>query len=115
MDKLLMVEKEFKESLKKDYPAFKQGDIIKVYYKIRDKDKERVHPIEGIVIKTQGAMHKKSFTVRRISYGESYEITFPYYSSNIENIEVSKKSRRFPRRKKLFYLRKRVGKMAVQA
>ncbi len=115
MDKLLVVEKELKESYKKDYPEFKQGDIIKVFYKIREKDKSRLHPVEGIVIKIQGAMHRKSFTVRRIAYGESYEVTFPYYSPNVAKIDLIKKSRRKPRRKRLYYLRGRVGKKAVAA
>jgi large subunit ribosomal protein L19 len=115
MEKLLVVEQELKEALKKDYPEFQQGDIIKVFYKIREKGKVRLHPVEGIVIKLQGAMHRKSFTVRRISYGQSYEVTFPYYSPNISKIDIVKKSRRKPRRKRLYYLRKRVGKKAVAA
>jgi len=115
MDKLMMVEKELKEALKRDYPEFKQGDVIKVYYKIKEKDKTRLHPIEGVVIKTQGAMHRKSFTLRRIAYGQAYEVTFPYYSPKIEKIESVKKSRRMPRRSKLYYLRGRIGKKAVIA
>lgn len=115
MDKLLMVEKELKQALKKEYPEFKQGDIIKIYYKILEKDKVRLHPVEGVVIKIQGAMHRKSFTVRRIAYGEAYEVTFPYYSPKIEKIELIKKGRRVPRRKRLYYLRGRVGKKAVLA
>lgn len=113
MDKLVMVEKELKQALKKEYPEFRQGDTIKVYYKIREKDKVRLHPVEGIVIKIQGAMHRKSFTVRRIAYGEAYEVTFPYYSPNIERIELVKKRRRNPRRRRLYYLRGRVGKKAT--
>ena len=115
MDKLAIVEKELKEALKKDYPSFKQGDIIKVYYKIREKDKVRLHPVEGVVIKIQGAMHRRSFTVRRIAYGEAYEVTFPYYSPNIDKIDMVKKGRRNPRRKRLYYLRGRVGKKATLA
>jgi len=115
MDKLLMVEKEMLESLKRDYPEFSSGDIIKVFYKIREKEKTRLHPVEGIVIKIQGAMHRKSFTLRRIAYGEAYEVTFPYYSPNIEKINVTKKSKRRPRRKRLYYLRGRVGKKATAA
>lgn len=115
MDKLLVVEKELKESLKKDYPEFRQGDIVKVFYKIREKDKVRLHPVEGVVLKIQGAMHRKAFTVRRIAYGEAYEVTFPYYSPNIASIELSKKGTRKPRRKRLYYLRKRVGKKAIAA
>jgi large subunit ribosomal protein L19 len=113
MDKLMMVEKELLNTVKKDYPEFNQGDIIKVYYKIKEKERERIHPIEGIVIRIKGAMHRKSFCIRRTAYGESYEVTFPYYSPNIEKIEVIKKSHRRPRRKKLYYLRERVGKKAM--
>lgn len=113
MDKLFMVEEELKKSLSKDYPEFRQGDIIKIFYTIREKDKTRLHPVEGVVIKTQGAMHRKSFTVRRIAYGEAYEVTFPSYSPNIAKIEIVKASRRVARRKKLFYLRKRLGRQAV--
>jgi len=115
MDKLTMVEKELKESMKKGYPEFNSGDMIKVFYKIREKDKVRLHPVEGVVIKIQGAMHRKSFTVRRIAYGQAYEVTFPYYSPNIEKIEMAKKTRRRPRRSKLYYLRGRVGKKATIA
>ena len=115
MDKLMMVEKELKESIKKDYPEFAAGDMIKVYYKIREKDKVRLHPVEGLVIKVQGAMNRKSFTVRRIAYGQAYEVTFPYYSPNIEKIEMIKQSRRRPRKAKLYYLRRRIGKKATTA
>ena len=113
MDKLMMVEKELQEGLLKKYDAFSGGDIIKVYYKIREKDKERIQGLEGIVIKIQGAMNRKSFTLRRISYGEAYEITFPYYSPNIDKIELVKKSPKPPRRKRLYYLRNRTGKAAM--
>jgi len=115
MDKLFMVEKELKEALKKDYPSFLAGDIIKVYYKIREKDKVRLHPVEGVVIKIQGQMQRRSFTVRRLAYGEAYEVTFPYFSPNIEKIELIKKSRRRPRRKRLYYLRGKLGKKATAA
>ena len=113
MDKLMAVEKEILEGMKNEYPDFRQGDIIKVYYKIKEKDKERLHPVEGIVIKIQGAMHRKSFTLRRIGYGQAYEVTFPYFSPNIDSIELIKKSKRRARRKKLYYLRGRIGKKAM--
>jgi large subunit ribosomal protein L19 len=115
MDKLFMIEKELVESMKKDYPQFTQGDIIKVHYRIREKDKERIHPMEGVVIKSQGAMNKKSFTLRRNAFGESYEVTFPYYSPNIAKIEIVKKAVKLPRRARLYYLRQRGGKHAMVA
>lgn len=113
MDKMLEIEQAMKDSMKRDYPEFVPGDTIKVYYKIKEKDKERLHPIEGIIIKTQGEMHRKTFTLRRVAYGEAYEVTFPYYTPNIGKIEVVKKAGRDPRRSKLYYLRERIGKQAV--
>jgi large subunit ribosomal protein L19 len=113
MDKLMMVEQELKASLKKDYPPFKQGDIIKVHYKIREKDKERTQALEGIIIKMHGELHRKAFTLRRISYGEAYEVTFPYYSPNIEKIEIVKASSKIARRRRLYYLRERIGREAM--
>ena len=82
--------------LKRDHPEFGPGDIIKVYYKIREKDKTRLHPVEGIIIKLQGAMHRKTFTLRRIAYGQAYEVTFPYYSPNIDKIEIIDQPRPAP-------------------
>ncbi|MDD5081535.1 MAG: 50S ribosomal protein L19 [Candidatus Omnitrophica bacterium] len=115
MNKVEIFEQKLKETLKKDYPEFSAGDIVKVYYKIRERDKVRLHPIEGIVLKMQGQMHRKSFTLRRIAYGQAYEVTMPYYSPNIDKIELTKKTRRRPRRSKLYYLRGRVGKKAMMA
>jgi large subunit ribosomal protein L19 len=60
-------------------------------------------------------MYRKSFTIRRFSYGEAYEVTFPYHSPNIEKIELVKEGRRRPRRRRLYYLRERLGKEAVLA
>ena len=112
---LFAVEKELLKNYEKKYPQFSPGDIIKVYYTLREKDKERLHPIEGLVIKIQGSLQRKAFTLRRIAYGEAYEVTFPFYSPNIAKIELIKKTKRRPRRARLYYLRKRIGKKAVIA
>ena len=115
MNRVEEIEKEFTGQLKKDYPNFKPGDIIKVFYKVRDKEKIRIHPIEDVVIKIQGAQCRKSFTLRRLSFGEMYEVTFPYYSPNIDKIDLSKASKRRPRRARIYYLRGRKGKKAFIA
>lgn len=113
MDKLFEVEKEIQTSLKKNFPDFNVGDTIRVTYKILEKDKSRFHSVEGIVMKMQGALHRKSFTIRRVSYGEGLEMTFPLYSPLIEKIEVVQPAKRRPRRAKLYYLRDRIGKKAT--
>lgn len=95
---------------KKDYPNFKVGDTVKVYYKIVEGDKERVQPFEGVVIRIRGSGLNKTFTVRKESYGVGIERIFPYYSPNIEKIEITKIGK--VRRAKLYFLRKYRGKEA---
>ncbi len=97
-------------SLKKDYPAFKVGDTIRVHYKIVEGEKERIQPFEGVVIRIRGGGLNKTFTVRKESYGVGIERIFPYYSPNIEKIEVVKIGR--VRRARLYFLRKYKGKEA---
>jgi len=62
------------------------------------------------VIKKQGTGSTASFTVRKISDGVGVERVFPFYSPNIESIELNKTGQ--VRRAKLFYQRKRSGKSA---
>ena len=86
------------------------GDTIRVFVKVIEGSRERLQNFEGVVIKIQGGGIRKSFTVRRISYGIGVERTFPYNSPRIGRIEVLRHGQ--VRRAKLFYLRNRVGKAA---
>ena len=95
---------------KKEFPAFKPGDNVTVNYKIIEGNKERIQSFKGDVIKKQGIGHTASFTVRKISDGVGVERVFPYYSPNIDSIEVNKTGH--VRRAKLFYQRSRSGKSA---
>ena len=95
---------------KKEFPAFKPGDIITVNYKIVEGNKERIQSFKGDVIKKQGTGHTASFTVRKISDGVGVERVFPYFSPNIDSIVLNKTGH--VRRAKLFYQRKRSGKSA---
>ncbi len=97
----------------KEIPAFRAGDTVRVDYKIKEGDKERIQPFEGIVIARQGAGAGKTFTVRRIAAaGVGVERIFPLNSPKIEKLEVVKRGR--ARRAKLFYLRERKGKAAMR-
>ncbi len=96
---------------KKEYEKFKVGDTIRVYYRIVEGDKERIQPFEGIVIRIRGSGTGKTFTVRKESYGVGIERTFPFYSPNIEKIEVIKHGK--VRRARLYFLRKYKGKEAL--
>lgn len=99
-----------KEQLRSDLPELQVGDLVAVYVKVIEGNRERLQSFEGIVIKIQGGGVRKSFTVRRISYGVGVERTFPYNSPRIGRIEVIRHG--VVRRAKLFYLRERSGKAA---
>lgn len=99
-----------KEQLRTDLPKLQIGDTVRVFVKVVEGNRERLQNFEGIVIKIQGGAVRKSFTVRRISYGVGVERTFPYNSPRIGRIEVVRHGQ--VRRAKLYYLRDRVGKAA---
>lgn len=97
---------------KKQYPEFKVGDTIRVNYRIKEGDKERIQAFEGIVIRIKGHSINKTFTVRRESYGVGIERIFPFNSPNIQSIELVKFAK--VRRGKLYFLRKLKGKAAAR-
>ena len=82
----------------------------KMRVKVAEAEKVRVHPWEGTVIRKTGGGTSATFTVRKISFGEGVERTFPTHSPVIESIEIM--TRGVTRRAKLYYLRSRVGKRA---
>jgi large subunit ribosomal protein L19 len=96
--------------VRKDLPSIEVGDTIKMRIKVKEADKIRVHPFEGTVIKKQGKGITAAFTVRKISFGEGVERTFPVNSPVIEKIEIVSKG--LIKRAKLYYLRDRLGKKA---
>ncbi|UCD04764.1 MAG: 50S ribosomal protein L19 [candidate division WOR-3 bacterium] len=89
-------------------PDIKPGDLVKVYTKIIEGDKERLAPFQGVVIKVKGSDVGKTFTVRKVSAGVGIERIFPVHSPMIARVEIKKKGR--VRRAKLTYLRQRKGK-----
>lgn len=89
---------------KKEISEFNVGDIVRVYIRIIEGEKARTQAFEGKVIRIKGGGVGKTFTVRRVSYGEGIERIFPIHSPLIEKVDVVKK---LPsRRAKLYYLRK---------
>lgn len=95
---------------KKEFPKFKAGDNITVNYKIVEGNKERIQSFRGDVIKKQGEGATATFTVRKISDGVGVERVFPFFSPNIESVQLNKSGR--VRRAKLYYQRERSGKSA---
>ncbi len=111
MNLIAQLEAEQIAALGKTIPDFKAGDTIRVGYKVTEGTRSRVQAYEGVCISRKGgAGIGASFTVRKISFGEGVERTFPLYSTNIATIEVVRRGR--VRRAKLYYLRDRRGKSA---
>jgi len=92
--------------------SFQVGDTVRVHYKIREGEKTRIQPFEGIVIGIKGSDVSKTFIVRRIAADlVPVERIFPIYSPNISKLEVIKPGK--VRRAKLYYLRGKVGRAAT--
>jgi len=97
--------------LKKELPNIKPGDTVKVYQKIKEKDKERLQAFEGVVLaRKHGKGISATITVRKVISGVGVEKIFPIHSPVIERIEVLKRGK--VRRAKLYYLRTAKGKKA---
>ena len=94
----------------KKIPVFFPGDVVKVGVRITEGKKERVQYFEGICIAKKNRDLNSSFTVRKISFGEGVERTFPLYGTLIDSIKVIRSGK--VRRAKLYYLRDRTGKSA---
>jgi len=96
----------------REIPSFDIGNIIRVFYKIKEGNKERIQPFEGVVIAKHFGKNnlKATFTVRKVTQGYGVERIFPLHSPRIEDIKVIRKGK--IRRSKLYYLRDRVGKSA---
>lgn len=104
--------KKLDEKHLRDVAPFDIGCTVKVNYKIKEGDKERIQPFEGVVIaKHFGEKNlKATFTVRKVTQGYGIERIFPLHSPKIESVKVVRRGR--IRRAKLYYLRDRFGKAA---
>jgi len=96
--------------LRKDLPAFRAGDTVRVHTKIREGDKERIQVFEGVVIRHRKGQARAMFTVRKVSYGIGVERMFPVHSPRIERVEVMGRGQ--VRRARLYFLRQLQGKAA---
>ena len=94
----------------KKIPDFFPGDVLKVGVRITEGKKERIQYFEGVCIAKKSRDLNSSFTVRKISFGEGVERTFPLYGTVIDSIKVIRSGK--VRRAKLYYLRDRTDKSA---
>lgn len=96
------------EQLKAELPDIYVGDTVKVGVRIREGNKERVQPYEGVVIAKRHGGLNETITVRRIFQGIGVERVFMLHSPQVASVNVERRGK--VRRAKLFYLRDRVGK-----
>ena len=87
MDYIRAIER---QQIREDIPTLQVGDNVKVHYRIKEGDRERVQVFQGDIIRV--------------------ERTFLVHSPKIAKLEVVRHGD--VRRAKLYYLRDRVGKAA---
>lgn len=108
MDQIKFVQENAVET--REWPEFKSGDTLTVYYTIKEGNKTRTQFFNGTVIQRRGSGKTETFTIRKISNGVSVERIFPVHSPVIEKIELNKRGA--VRRARIFYLRDLTGKKA---
>ena len=99
-----------KEHLREKGPHFQVGDTVKVETVVVEGERKRNQIFEGVVIRRRGRGMSETFTLRRTSYGEGVERTFPFHSPSLGKIVISGRGKVC--RSKLYYLRRRAGKAA---
>lgn len=96
-------------STKIKIPNIAPGDTVRIYQKIKEGDKERLAPFEGLVIaKKHGNGISATFTVRRVVDGIGIERIFPLHSPTISKIDILRHAR--VRRAKLYYIREKAAR-----
>lgn len=100
---------QFNKTQQKDMTKFHAGDVVKVYRKIKEGDKERIQIFEGMVLAMKGGQSSSpTMTVRKVSNGFGVEIVVPIFSPDIEKIELVKRAK--VRQSKLYYVRDKATK-----
>ena len=96
--------------IKENAENFKIGDTVKVHFTIVEGANERVQIFEGVCIAKKNGGLRRTFTIRKMSYGVGVERVFPLHSPRIQKTEVVRSGK--VRRAKLYYVRDRIGKAA---
>lgn len=89
--------------------GLRAGDTVKVWQKIKEKDKTRLQAFDGLVLAVKhGTEAGATFTVRKVASGVGVEKIFPLYSPNIDKVEIVKRA--LVRRAKLYHIREKAAK-----
>jgi len=85
-------------------PKVTPGDTVKVSYRVKEANRERVQTLPGLVVRVRRGISGGSFTIRRVSNAVGVEHTFPFASPMLEKVEVVRHGK--VRRAKLYYIRR---------
>ena len=85
-------------------PQISPGDTVKVSFKVKEANKERVQTLSGLVVRARKGAGGGNFTVRRVTSGIGVEHTFPFASPSLEKVQVVRHGK--VRRAKLYYIRR---------
>ena len=100
-----IIESVEKKHLRDNVADIRVGETVRIHYKIREGNKERIQIFEGLVIATKsGKALQGSFTVRKVISGVGVERIFPLHSPWVVKIERVKSGK--TRRAKLNFVRK---------
>lgn len=106
-----IIDKIKEKQINPNVPEFRVGDTLRVDYKIKEGNKERIQAFEGVCISRKGSKSEETFTVRKMSSGIGVERIFPVHSPKIEKITVVRTGK--VRRAKLYFLRTKVGNYRI--
>lgn len=89
--------------------SVRPGDTVKVFQKVKEGDKTRLQPFEGLVIaRKHGDGISATVTIRKVSGGIGVEKIIPIHSPTIAKAEVLKRAK--VRRAKLYYIRAKAAR-----
>ena len=96
-----------KSQCKENNEALNIGDTVIVHKMIIEGKKQRIQKFQGTIIKSKGSLSRLSVTIRKVIDGIGVEKTFLVHSPLVSKIDILQRAK--VRRKKLYYLRDRVG------
>ena len=107
MDLIKTIEEQQK---KENAECFRVGDTVKVHFEIIEGKTKRIQLYEGVVLCIKGEGARRTFTVRKESYGVGVERVVPVNSPRIIKVELIRPGK--VRRSKIYYVRDKIGKAA---
>ncbi|MBQ7240212.1 MAG: 50S ribosomal protein L19 [Bacilli bacterium] len=107
-----LIDKVNAKSVRTDIPEFRVGDTVRVDYKIKEGNKERIQAFEGLVVSIKGGFVGKSFTVRKKSGSVWVKRIFKVNSPLVDKVTVTRKG--YVRRAKLNFIDNMSGEYKVK-